>query len=85
MKINIDTAIKNLAINLKRLRKDKEISQAKISFKLDIEICNYQKLEYGMSKHFRFSTLIKILNYYNTTLQKLIKQVDLKKKGDHTD
>lgn len=71
MSIELESAVKNIAANLKYLRNKHSYTQLEISHYLDLERKTYQNLEAGKVKYLRLSTIIKILNFYNITFEKL--------------
>lgn len=72
MTIELESAIKNIASNLKYLRNKHHYTQLEISHNLELERKSYQNLEGGKVKYLRLSTIIKILNFYNITFEKLV-------------
>jgi len=72
MGIEVKTVVKNIASNLKYLRKKHNYTQLEVSHYLEMERKGYQNLESGNVKFLRLSTIIKILNFYDITFEKLI-------------
>ena len=67
----------NISSNLKYLRNKNNYTQIEISHYLEMERKGYQKIEYGQIKDVKLSTILKILNFYNISLEKLIsKNID---------
>ena len=60
--------------NLRKLRIDKNKTQIEISFEMNISRRLYQKIESKNPPDIRYSTLYKILKYYNISLEELIKE-----------
>jgi transcriptional regulator with XRE-family HTH domain len=72
MAIELKTAITNIAHNLKYLRNKHNYTQLEISHYLELERKGYQNLEAGNVKYLRLTTIIKILNFYDISFEKLI-------------
>jgi len=72
MAIDLETALNNIASNLKYLRDKHNYTQLEISHYLELERKAYQNLEAGKVKYLRLTTIIKILNFYDITFEKLI-------------
>lgn len=72
MAIEIESAINNIASNLKYLRDKYNYTQLEVSHYLELERKAYQNIEAGKVKYLRLTTIIKILNFYNITFEKLI-------------
>lgn len=65
--------IKNLSNNLRALRKDTKKSQIKVSAEMNLELRTYQRYESDTPPDIKLSNLVKILKYYNVTLEELLK------------
>jgi transcriptional regulator with XRE-family HTH domain len=72
MAIRLETAVKNIASNLKYLRQKNNYTQLEVSHYLGLERKGYQNIESGKVRYLKLSTIIKILNYYDITFEKLI-------------
>jgi transcriptional regulator with XRE-family HTH domain len=72
-KINYNKALKNIALFLKRKRIEKQWSQSELSFRLNLQRCNYQKIELQKVKYLRLNTVINILNEFDVSFEELIK------------
>jgi DNA-binding XRE family transcriptional regulator len=72
MGIDLNTAVRNIAVNLRYLRNKHNYTQMEVSHYLEMERKGYQNLEAGKVNYLRLSTIIKILNFYDITFEKLI-------------
>ena len=63
----------NIGLNLRIIRNKKGISQRKAALEMDIDIKAYNKLESDNPPNTHVLTLLKILEYYNITLEELLK------------
>lgn len=72
MTIELDTAVKHIAVNLKYLRKKHSYTQLEISHHLDLERKGYQNIESGKVSYLKLGTIIKILNFYDISFEDLI-------------
>jgi len=70
--IDLESAINNIASNLKDLRTKHNYTQLEISHYLELERKNYQNIEAGKVKYLKLPTIIKIMNFYNISFEKLI-------------
>ena len=61
----------NMCNNLKRLRGNK--TQLELCEELKINLRNYQRMESENPPDIRLSTILKLLNYYDITLEELLK------------
>jgi transcriptional regulator with XRE-family HTH domain len=61
-----------LAINIKKLRKEKHLSQDKLARLSDIPYNTLVKLESGKSKNPTFETLLKLANALGVSLDVLV-------------
>jgi len=71
--MNLKTVLKNISVNLKQLRAEREITQMQISLDLPMERRSYQKLENNQNKDIKLSTLIKIVDYFEITFSELFR------------
>jgi len=65
--------LKKIGENLRKLRKEKNKSQNEVSTESDISMRAYQRIEANEVNDVKLSTIIKLLNYYNITLEELLK------------
>jgi len=68
----LNKTMRNISINLKSLRMKNNYIQDEISEHLEMNRRTYQKLEYNLSKDIKLSTILKILDYYKISFDKLI-------------
>ena len=68
----IDYNLENLGPNLKTLREKTGKSQRIVCAEMEIDFANYQLIESGKSTNIKLNTLLKILKYYDVTLEKLL-------------
>ena len=69
---NLDT-LKKMSFNLRNLRKKKNYTQMYVSFHIGIDCRLYQKYESNNPPDIRLTNLLKILNFYKTPLETLLK------------
>ena len=65
--------LNNLSNNLRKLRNEKNMSQIELSYEIGISSRTYQYLESNSLTDIKFSTIFKIADYYNISLDELIK------------
>lgn len=65
--------LKKLARNLRQIRTKNNYTQMYVSFKTEIDISLYQKYESKNPPDIRLTNLLKILNFYNVSLDDLLK------------
>ncbi len=71
--MNLKFVLNNIAKNLKDLRVENKLTQLEISHHLNMERRGYQKVEYAETGDIKLSTILKILEYYDITLEELMK------------
>ena len=72
-KIKFYAILKNISNNLKKFRVNLALTQEEVSFKIGISSRNYQYIETNKIRDIKLSTILKILDFFNITLEDLIK------------
>lgn len=66
-------SLENIGKNLRALRSQSGKSQRKVAAEIGIDFSNYQRLEGNPPPNMRIETLFKLLEYYDITLEELVK------------
>ena len=61
-----------LARNLKRLRKQKKLSQEKLARLVDVSYNTISKIEAGKAKNPTFETLVKLADVFKVSIDELV-------------
>lgn len=72
-KDDVRKLLKNLSRNLTKIRKERNLTQAEVAFGAGMDYKNYQKIERKTPPDIQFSTLIKLLKFFNVSLEELIR------------
>lgn len=59
--------------NLRNIRNSRNKTQSEVAFGINIDVRNYQRLESKKTPDIKMSTLINILNYFDISLDELLK------------
>jgi len=69
----VNEKLLNLSKNLRALRTAKNETQISLSYKLGIDSRGYQRMESENPPDIKFTTIVKILDFYGISFEELIK------------
>lgn len=73
MEYNIDLIMRKVSDKLIELRKQSGKSQIAVSHEINVSYRTYQRLENATLSDVKLSTILKILNHYDMSIEELLK------------